>query len=445
MIHRLFNSYLLYPLAERFEGRAISPKLTVLREHGSLPFSVRRRDNLRRLTAMLHHAGTTVPYYRDLFAETGFDPGRVEREPEYLERLPFLTKDIMRREGPRLLNEPFAKDALHQRKTGGSTGPSTIVYYSQEALDWTAAVNRHVLGWTGKKRHSVEIHLSTRFFEPIALKARIKERVKCWALNRVNVFTDSFDERGLDAVWRKIARVRPFLVHGHPSTLVALARHVSASGHAEHRAFEVFESTGETLDEKQRDLVEAVFGCRVVNRFGNAEFGVVAYEERPSDRGRLSMLDFMVWPETVVTADGSSEIVFTGLTNHAMPLIRYRTGDLGVVDETPDGLILTGLQGRIHDVVTLNGRPYPTHFVQDLLDRLGGIAEFQLVERSGDRTLLRLVPEPGESHDRLRAAIRSWWGDSVEIRFVEWHELERIGNRGKFSHLVRHGARSEGT
>ena len=90
-------------------------------------------------------------------------PAKLRADPSYLQQLPYLTKDIIRREGTRLLSERFSQTALHVRKTGGSTGPSALIYYSQEALDWTAAVNLLVLEWAGKKRHWKEVHLSTRF------------------------------------------------------------------------------------------------------------------------------------------------------------------------------------------------------------------------------------------------------------------------------------------
>src|SRR5262249_1865628 len=162
-------------------------------------------------------------------------------------------------------------------KTGGSTGPSTLIYYSQDALDWTAAVNLLVLEWAGKRRHAREVHLASRFPEAFPWKDRLKEEIKRAALNRVNIYIDSLDDHSLAPLWQQLRRARAHLVQGHPSTLYALALFLERSGCQTERIMRIFESTGEVLDNKKRQTIERVFRCRVVNRYGSAEFGVVAY------------------------------------------------------------------------------------------------------------------------------------------------------------------------
>ena len=437
MIHRLFNAYVLYPVAERLTGRTIRSKLKVMAHHDALPFHDRKLHASRQLHAVLRHAGEHVPYYRSLFADLEFDPARVEHDLGYLRLLPYLTKEIIRQEGERLLSDRSTPGSLHERKTGGSTGPSAVIRYSQEALDWTAAAHLMAVSLTGKRRHWKEVHLSTRSLEKFPLKDRLKERAKCWAMNRQNIYTDSLDEAGLDVLWREIVKARPYLIQGHPSTIYALSRYVAETQHAIDPPFAVFESTGELLDTKKRKLIEDVLHCRVVNRYGNAEFGVVAYERRGSDREGLRVLDYMVWPETLANDDGSHELVCTGLTNMAMPLIRYRTGDLADLKEEDDGWYLTNLVGRVHEMVTIQNRSYPTHYFQDLIDRIPGIADFQVVEREGKVPLLRLVPEAHASRDLIGEKIRGYWQENVEHLFVIQEDLERLGRRAKFSRLIR--------
>ena len=49
---------------------------------------------LQRLRPLLAHAGQNVPYYRDLFRETGFDPRGVDHLAD-LRALPPLTRQIV--------------------------------------------------------------------------------------------------------------------------------------------------------------------------------------------------------------------------------------------------------------------------------------------------------------------------------------------------------------
>lgn len=423
----------LYPLVERWQGRRIREKFRIFRSWMARPFPERRQRACQCLADVLQQAGQGVPYYRELFRAVGFDPEKVRRDPAFLQDLPFLDKAILREQGDRLLHEALPRNRLHPRKTGGSTGPSAFLFYSDQALDWTAAVNLWVLDQAGKPPHRREAHLASRFPDTFPWRDRLRERIKCLALNRVNIATDALDEAGLDRLWRDLKRARAYLVQGHPSTLYAVARHVEDRRYPVRPTFRVFESTGELLDSKKRQTIERAFGCRVIDRYGNAEFGVLAHEL--SGRAGPLVLDAVAWPESLPTAAGP-ELVFTGLLNQAMPLIRYRTGDLGELIETASGFHLERLFGRVHDLVRIGNRVYPTHYLQDVLDRLGGVDEFQIEERGVRPPLLRLVTNPTADRPHVIRRLRDWWGDALEVELVGFDGLRRLGGRGKFRHVV---------
>jgi phenylacetate-CoA ligase len=429
-------SYLLYPLVEQQQQRQILPKLEIIRDFAQLSLEAREQANRQRLYEVVAAAAQSVPYYRDLFRSLGFEPERLRDDSRYLKDLPYLTKDIIREQGDRLLSDRLEKAQLHVRKTGGSTGPSANIYYDQEGLDWTAAANLFVLEWTGKKRYTKEAHLSSEFPEQLPRRDQLREAIKCLALNRVNITTASFEPDALSDILKQLRQARPYSIQGHPSTLYTLALHAKKQGFAwASRLFQVFESTGEVLELKQRQTIEQVFQCRVYNRYGNAEFGVVAHTEHPQS-ANLKILDYIVWPEARATEDGLNEMVFTGLTNLAMPLIRYRTGDLGDLIQVDGEFHITNIVGRVHDLVTIGDRYYPTHYIQDLLDRLGGIDEFQLEQVTPERCLLRLVLQPGADATGIHQRVSAWWGDNVAIETVAFDDLKRVGWRAKFRHLV---------
>jgi phenylacetate-CoA ligase len=431
---RYAGARVLYPLAERRLGRQIRAKADALRHQMAASFAERRAWVGKHLAAHLQRAASEVPYYRDLFRQFRFDPLKLADDLAYLQDLPYLTKDIVREQAKRLISERMDPAALHPRESGGSTGPSLRVYYSQEALDWTAAVNIVSLEWAGKRPFMREMHLSSRFPETFPWRDRLKERVKEVVLNRANLFTDHFDPPALDNAWRAIRRTRPYLIQGHPSTLYALATRLRDTGVNARNAFDVFESTGEVLDTKKREVIETVFGCRAIDRYGNAEFGVLAHERLEDPQPRLKVLDTIAWPE-VAKREGRSELVFTDVRNHAMPLVRYRTGDLADLEMTDEGFFLRNLVGRVHDIVRIGEHHFPTHYVQDLLDRIGGIDEFQVVQQDGPSLLRLVVPEVAR-HEAISRRIHSWWGDAVQLEFTDFGGLARRGWRSKFSHLV---------
>lgn len=429
-------AWLGYPLAEWYQGRDIRSKAAVLRREGRIPFAERIAIQQKNLAHVLTRAGADVPYYRDLFAQLRFNPARVASDARYLQDLPYLTKDVIREQGARMLSERFPREQLQERKTGGSTGPSTLIYYSPEALDWSAAVNLVALERAGKFAHMREVHLASRFPETFPWRDRFKEQLKIRVLNRANIFTDNFDAASLQTVWRRLRRLRPHLIQGHPSTLYALANFLSDRQINARGSIRIFEATGEVLDAKKRQKISEVFGCHTVDRYGNAEFGVIAYERLGEAQRRLPVFDGIVWPETRPHEGGRQELVFTALRNDAMPLVRYRSGDLGELLTTADGYYIRNIVGRVHDLVRIGTSHYPTHYIQDLLDRIGGIEEFQIEPQLDGSVVLWLVVPDKHRHESTRERVRGWWPMGLDVRFTDFAGLKREGWRGKFRYVV---------
>lgn len=431
----LFSAHVAYPVAERMEKRHIRGKVAEMRHHYARPFAERLALAQRRTQEIVTYAGQHVPYYRDLFKRIGFDPARLASDPRYLQDLPYLDKEIIRAEGERLLSDELKGGPRHERKTGGSTGLSCMIYYDQEALDYSAAVVLFARAAIGHTRSRSELHFACRFPDAQPGRWPTREDLKCLAMNRSNIFFDRLDTVGLEEMWRLLRLRRPYLIHGHPSTIHALACHVEAQ-HPGERAFEVFESSGELLHPHQRQKIAQALGCRVIDRYGLAEFGVVAYE-LDGNSGDLQVLDSEAWPESLVSdADGTEELVFTGFRNRLMPLIRYRTGDLAHVEQNEQGFFLRNVVGRMHDLIPIAGIPHPTHHVMDMLDhRVGSIQEFQIDVRSSPPTL-RIVPEPGASVEHIRQRIEQFWPEGFLVEFVGADDFVRVGRHQKFRHLV---------
>jgi phenylacetate-CoA ligase len=114
-----------------------------------------------------------------------------------------------------------------------------------------------------------------------------------------------------------------------------------------------------------------------------------------------------------VEEGGEGELVFTTLAKEAMPLLRYRTGDVGSLTTEPCACGRTtarirGLRGRIDDMITVRGvNLYPSN-VEHLLMSVPGVApHYQLlVERPGAMDELTVQCEP-MSAEVDQAALRS--------------------------------------
>ena len=166
---------------------------------------------------------------------------------------------------------------------------------------------------------------------------------------------------------------------------------------------------GEPWTDGLRTQIDRALGLKAVNFYGLSEMcgPGVAVECLPVRDGLHVHEDhFLV--EVIDPDTGASlppgtvgELVFTTLTKEALPLIRYRTGDLGAISTEPcrcgrTTVRLTQLGGRRDDMMIIRGvNLYPSH-VEQILTGVDGVAPHWrlILERPGPMDELTLECEP---------------------------------------------------
>ena len=127
------------------------------------------------------------------------------------------------------------------------------------------------------------------------------------------------------------------MLFGYPSALSHIARHAEARGQRmDDLGIQVAFVTSERLYDDQRASISRVFGCPVANGYGGRDAGFIAHE-CPEGGMHLTAEDIVV---ELVDAEGGpvplgepGEIVVTHLATGDFPFIRYRTGDIAVLDD----------------------------------------------------------------------------------------------------------------
>jgi phenylacetate-CoA ligase len=240
--------------------------------------------------------------------------------------------------------------------------------------------------------------------------------------------------QNLPAYVEALTKFAPDFVHGYPSSLYVLAQYMIEENVEKVRPRAVF-TASETLLDFQRMAIEAAFGAKAFNWYGNTEMtcniiqcaaGSLHYR---TDYGVLELLE-----------DGT--MICTGLNNLAMPMIRYRVGDVAVAR---DGVCACGcafplmerIEGRIEDYVrTPDGR-----FVgrlDHLFKDVHHVREAQIVQTRPDELVLRLVKADGFSSKDEQIILkeaRMRLGDAMAIRFEFVDRIERTA-AGKFRFIV---------
>jgi len=181
----------------------------------------------------------------------------------------------------------------------------------------------------------------------------------------------------------------------------------------------------------QRAIIESVFGCRVANGYGGRDAGFIAHA-CPSGGMHITAEDIIV--ETI-DADGrpvgagvAGEIVVTHLASRDYPLIRYRTGDVGVLDARACGCgrglpLLGEIQGRSTDfVIAADGTVMHGLALIYVLREVPGIAAFKIVQESRTLTRVQIVPAAGfdpEAKKKIVAGLRARLGEETVVTVEE--------------------------
>ncbi len=130
--------------------------------------------------------------------------------------------------------------------------------------------------------------------------------------------------------------------------------------------------------------------------------------------------------------------MFSSLTKEALPLIRYRTRDIGtmVVEPCVCGRTtarLVGLRGRHDDMLIVRGvNVHPSQVEHLLLSVDGTSPHYRLImERSGPLDELTLEFEPAPGHDpvpvaeRVEHVLREHTGLRIGVSVVELGSIPR--------------------
>lgn len=400
---------------------------------------------LRRLRELLEDVAVNVPYYRDLFAQLGFDPASIQSTSD-LQRLPFLTKTVIRA-NTEALKHTHAQ-GLARFNTGGSSGEPLIFFIGNKRVSHDVAAKWRATRWWDVDIGDPEIVV---WGSPIELGKQ--DRIKHWRdkLLRTQLLPAfEMSEAKLDQFIATIRAVKPRMLFGYPSALTHIARHAQKRGvRMTDLGIKVAFVTSERLYDEQRSTISKVFACKVANGYGGRDSGFIAHE-CPAGGMHLTADDIVV---EIVNEAGqlqppgaAGEIVVTHLSTNDFPFIRYRTGDIGVLGTNQCNCgrclpLLQDIQGRSTDfVVASDGTVMHGLSLIYILRDLPGVRFFKVVQETRALTRVLLVTDDAFSPGAVAQIVTGFkqrLGADVAV-LVDLVDNIPAEKSGKFRYIISH-------
>ena len=444
-VYTRFASGVLFPLHERAKGHASVARRAELERSQWLKPEEIQALQATRLRDFLQRAGATVPFYADRFKAAGFDP-RAVRSAADLAALPLLSKADIRQNAERLKAQGHGP--LTRYNTGGSSGEPLVFWIGKGRKSHDVAAKWRATRWWG-----VDIGDPEAVIWGSPIEHGAQDRMRLW---RDRLFRSTLlpafemSEARVDGFIAWMQQHRPRMLFGYPSALSHIAATAERRGiRLDGLGLRVAFVTSERLYDEQRATISRVFGCPVANGYGGRDAGFIAHE-CPHGSMHLSAEDIVV--ETVgpdgqpVPAGTAGEIVVTHLATADFPFIRYRTGDVAVLDDAVcacgRGLpLLRELQGRTTDfVVATDGTVMHGLALIYVIRDLPGIQGFKVTQHTRTRTQVELVR--GEGFDpaapaAIQAGFRARLGAEVDVG-VDFVDAIAPEKSGKYRYIVSH-------
>lgn len=250
--------------------------------------------------------------------------------------------------------------------------------------------------------------------------------------DRENIYyIDSSDlgDTHLEEMKQTLLEKQPRIVFSYSSTLVELAKYIKKTGiPQEGFSMKSVLTGGEGISDENRRLLEKVFGCTVYRRYSDMELGILGQDSGNSSAYVLNWGSYYfeclkMDSDEPAEPGEAGRIVITDLFNYAFPMIRYDTGDLGVMDYPADGFpILKEIYGRVRDCVyALDGRLISPAKISVMMWGAEEIKQWQFIQEEKDRYVLKLNCEHNIDEAAFEKKFKDLLGADarIEIEYVE--------------------------
>lgn len=353
------------------------------------------------------------------------------------EDYPIINKNIIMNNRENFESSEFKGVPVHVKSTSGSTGiPFKInqdVKKRKQVLAELLYFSELIGYYPGKKL----IYL--RNLETGLKKSKWKQFLQ----NEAVISVQKYNDETLKKIVNQIQHMeKKTTILGYASTLQVLANYMERKNIVLNNITGII-SGAEAITNRTRKLVEKQFNCPVVSRYSNQEMGILGQDSKEDEfllnRASYYFEMLALDKDEPVPLGEIGRIVITDLYNHAMPLIRYDTGDLGIMKKNAKGQnYLAKVLGRKLDLLyNTSNEPLSFFSLDECFEENLDIEQFQIIQEDRFHLIINLIMKQGKSIEEasIRKKVQKIMGKECNVE-IRYSEQIPITNSGKFRYVI---------
>ncbi|MBC3758479.1 phenylacetate--CoA ligase family protein [Hyunsoonleella sp. SJ7] len=365
--------------------------------------------------------------------------------------IPIIHKSDLQIPLAQRLSTGFTTKNCHLHKTSGSSGTPLIFAKDKycHALTWANFMDRYALFGI-----DVETSKQARFYGmPLSGNGHYKERLKDKLGNRHRFSVFDLSDDTFERNIHQFEKTAFDYINGYTSTIVLFAKYLEKKEVVLKTicpSLKVCIVTAEMLFEADKVLLEKQLGVPIINEYGSAELGLIAFNN-PQGEWQVNTQDLFVEildeNDLPVPIGKEGRVVITSLYNLAHPFIRYDIGDIGSIapSSSIQKPILQSLMGRTSDVVKLpSGKTAAGltfyYVTKTIIEDDADVKEFVIDQLTLDTFKITYVSSDNLSTEKTKAihqAVENYLEPGLTIHLNRTNKLERT-SYGKLKQFTSH-------
>jgi phenylacetate-CoA ligase len=394
----------------------------------------------KQLAVTLAYLQEHSPFYRELFAREAISIAGIGNLAD-LQKIPVTTKEDLQQRNDDFLCVPRNK-IIEYTSTSGTLGSPVTIALTENDLQ-RLAFNEYSSFLCADGRpddiYQLMLTLDRQFMAGMAYYAGIRKLGA--GIIRVGPGVPSLQ-------WQTIERIQPSAIVGVPSFILKLIQyakehHIDINSSAVKKAVcigENIRNTDFSFNILGKKITEA-WHIKLYSTYASTEMQT-AFTECSAGRGGhhnpdLLIVELLNEKGELVGPGEPGEVTITTLGVEAMPLLRYKTGDICMYDDTPcscgrNSLRLSPVLGRKKQMIKYKGTTLYPPALFDLLNEMEEVKDYVAEVYSNDigmdEVLLHLLPaqDNEETDRRIRAYLQARLRVSPHVKYITAAEIQQL-------------------